>query len=135
MARILIVEDDRVTASFLEDVIKMNAKKYKYDSEYDIRFTVVDNAIDALKMLTIHSFELILTDILMAKMDGWEFITEVRKEHSRSDLPIIVVSAVRSADLKYEAVSKGATDGFAKPLRNKDLKRFITVIFNLILER
>jgi len=134
MARILIVEDDSSTATFLRDLITKSSRE-KYNSEYDISYDVADNAPSALQLMESRNYELVITDILMARMDGWEFIKRLRETHCRSMLPIIVVSAVSSVNLSFDAVASGANDGFVKPLKGAELARFVKVVFNLIAER
>lgn len=131
MARILIVEDDSVSAALINDVIIKHAKE-KYDSDWDLRTTIVHSAIDGLEILSIHEFELIITDILMAKVDGWEFIKAVRKKKTNSELPIVVVSAIDGAELEYKSKRVGASMWFTKPIHPKE---FSEKVFSLIAER
>lgn len=134
MARILIVEDDTATATFVQDVLQAAKKKY-YQSTWEMRFDHAKSAAEALKYIETRNYELVVTDILMAKMDGWELIKVLRKDKSRSQLPVLVITAIDGIDIRYESIRRGATDGFAKPIKGDELKRFIKVVFNLILER
>jgi CheY-like chemotaxis protein len=131
MARILIVEDDSISAALINDVITKYAKE-KYDSDWDLRVTVVYSGIEALEILNVHMFELIITDILMAKMDGWELIREIRKKYTNSELPIVVVSAIDGVELEYKSKRAGASMWFTKPIHPKE---FSESIFSLIAER
>lgn len=134
MARILIVEDSRACSMFVTDLITKYAHQ-KYESDFDLKIDVADSAIQALEMMKTRNYELIITDIMMSRMDGWALLSEIRKTKSKSELPVVILSAIESDDLKYESVRKGAVDGFAKPLRGAELKRFIDTVFNLITER
>jgi CheY-like chemotaxis protein len=131
MARILLVDDNPSVLKFIEDVLHTYAKT-KYASTWDLRITPVGSALQALDVVNEHNFELIITDILMARMDGWEFIREIRKKFPQFDTPIVVVSAIQGVDLKYESMRHGASAWFQKPLRTKD---FTTEVFKLIQER
>jgi CheY-like chemotaxis protein len=131
MARVLVVDDDTSILEFVKDILHKYAKK-EYKSDWELRVTTVPSAIKALEVVKEHNFELIITDILMAKMDGWEFIREIRKKFPQFDTPIVVMSAVRGIDLKYESMRHGASGWFEKPIRPKE---FATEVFKLVQER
>lgn len=131
MARILIVEDDKITLHFLSDVLKQYAKHY-YCSPWNLRISKANTAEEGLEFLKQHAFELIISDVLMAKMDGWQFIKEVRKDKNQADLPIVVVSAIDGTELEYYAKRHGASLWFTKPIKPKE---FSKQIFSLIAER
>lgn len=131
VARILVVDDDRTMLEFIRDVLYSYAK-HAYKSDWELRVTVANDAIQALEMINDHAYELIITDILMAKMDGWEFIREIRKRFPQFDTPIVVISAVEGVELKYESMRHGASAWFQKPLRPK---YFAKEVFKLIQER
>ncbi len=131
MARILILDDDTVTLEMFKDLLYKYAK-VDYKSAWQLRITVANDPITALGMIKEHNFELIITDILMAKLDGWEFIKEIRKKFPQFDVPIVVVSAISGADLEYAGMRNGASAWFHKPIHPKE---FATAIFKLIQER
>jgi len=131
MARVLLVDDDSSVLKFVEDILhKYVAIEYK--SEWELRVTAVNSAIKALEIVNEHNFELIITDILMARMDGWEFIREIRKKFPQFETPIVVMSAIEGAELEYESMRHGASAWFHKPLHPKE---FANEIFKLIQER
>ena len=131
MARILVVDDDSSILRFVEEILYKYAK-VEYASNWELRITTAKNAINALEVVKEHNFELIITDILMARMDGWEFIREIRKKFPQFDTPIAVMSAVEGIELKYESMRHGASAWFHKPLHPKE---FANEVFKLIQER
>jgi CheY-like chemotaxis protein len=131
MARILVVDDDLFMLEFIKDVLNKYAKT-EYKSDYELRITTTNDAISALERIKEHNFELIISDILMSKMDGWEFIREIRKRFPQFDTPIVIISAVQGVDLTYESMKHGASAWYQKPLHPKE---FATGIFKLIQER
>lgn len=131
MARVLLIEDDKVTMQLLSDVLNQYAKHH-YHSPWDLRISKAETAEEGLELLKQHSFELILTDIMLARMDGWQFIKEVRKNKNHADLPIVVVSAIDGTELEYYAKRHGASLWFTKPIKPKE---FSKQIFTLIAER
>lgn len=131
MARILIVDDDPVFLSMVSDALHQHAAS-EYQSDWDLRVTLCKDALAALEHVNIHAFELIITDIMMARMDGWEFIREIRKRFPQFDVPIVVVSAIDGIELKYEGMRHGASAWFHKPINPES---FSKEIFRLVQER
>jgi len=131
MARILVVDDDKSLLDFIKDILYKYAKT-EYKSEWALRVTTVTDAIKALELVKEHNFELIITDILMARMDGWEFIQEIRRKFPQFATPIVVMSAIQGVELKYESMRHGASAWFQKPLHPRE---FAKEVFKLIQER
>lgn len=131
MARVLIVDDDPGLLQFTEEVIVRYSKEY-YESKWPLKVETASNAIKALELVKEYEFELIITDILMARMDGWEFIRELRKRFPQFDTPIVVISAIEGVDLQYESMKHGASAWFKKPFSPKE---FAKEVFKLIQER
>jgi len=131
MARILLLDDEQTILAFLEDALTKYGKEF-YDSKWPLRFTKATTAEDALDIMEVHTFELAIVDIMLARMNGWEFIKEVRKHKSQSDLPIVVVSAIDGTELEYYSKRHGASLWFTKPIKPKE---FSKQVFNLLAER
>lgn len=131
MARVLIVDDDHAATRMINDIIKKYAETL-YKSDWELTITSVGNAISALEIIQEHNYELIITDILMARMDGWEFIREIRKKFPQFSVPIVVISAIEGVELEYEAMRHGASAWFRKPISSKN---FAKEVFKLIQER
>ena len=131
MARVLLVKDLLTDLALFADIIRKYAKHY-YHSPWNLRITKVKSAEEALEALKEHDFELIISDIHLARMNGWEFIKEIRKNKNHSDLPIVVVSAIDGTELEYYAKRYGASLWFTKPVKPKE---FSKQIFTLIAER
>lgn len=131
MARILVVDDDLFMLEYIQDILH-KYKKTEYKSDWELKITTTNNAISALELLKENVFELVITDILMAKMDGWEFIQEIRKKFPQFNTPIVIMSAIQADDLTYESMKHGASAWFQKPIRPKE---FSQEVFKLIQER
>jgi len=131
MARLLIVYDDAVLRKYMKDVLFKYSKRM-YVSKWPLQIEVASGALQALELIKEYACELIITDILMARMDGWEFIKELRKNFPQFDTPIVVVSAIEGVDLKYESMKHGASAWFRKPFSPKE---FAAEVFTLIQER
>lgn len=118
MARILVVDDDIIIRELIRDSLRKYSNRY-YTSSWDLDIDVVADAITALGLVKDNNYELIITDILMAKMDGWEFIKELRKRFPLFKVPIFVISAISGIELEYQAVKYGVSRVFGKPLSPK----------------
>jgi len=131
MSRILLLDDDELILTLIEDALTLFSKNF-YDSKWPLRFTKATTAEDALEIMEVHTFELAVVDIMLARMDGWQFIKEVRKHKTQSDLPIVVVSAIDGTELEYYSKRHGASLWFTKPIKPKEFSR---QVFNLLAER
>lgn len=108
--RIMIVDDD---AS-----IRLLYGKYLEDHGYTI--VLEDSAERAIHRLICNEhYDLIITDITMAKMDGWAFLDYIRNDLKKDEveLPVIVISGmIKSVDLELDALGHKANHCFTKPI-------------------
>jgi DNA-binding NtrC family response regulator len=113
---ILIIDDERAIRSSLRDILEYE----NYGVEE------AENAIKALEILKLKSFDVIFCDIKMPKMDGLEFLEQVK---TSVDAPIIMISGHGTIDTAVEALKKGAYDFIEKPL---DLNRLLVSVRNAL---
>lgn len=99
ISKILIVDDEPEIRAVVEEFLKI--------MNYEV--TTVSNGIEALDMMCVKKFDLVITDMMMPKMNGLELIRNIRKV--KSMLPIIVVTGT-----DYEALNQ-VQDEFTKALR------------------
>ncbi len=112
--KLLLVEDDRDLREALCQLLK--------DSGYDV--VCAENGREALDYLADAPPPcLVLLDLMMPIMNGWEFRAEQRKNTSISGIPVVVVTADGRADLK--ALALGADDYLRKPI---DIERLLDVV-------
>lgn len=106
--RILLVDDDRMLRKMYGDLLEHDGFEVVAES----------SALDALERITGgEKFDLVVTDIMMARMDGWEFLNILRKDLGMDSvsLPVIVVSAHFESDvLRAEAFKLGASSTYTK---------------------
>ena len=83
--KILLVDDEKLHREMYSD----------YLTKHGFDVTCESNAVSALEKLSKERFDLLVTDIMMAGMNGWELIKTIREDMKMSEikLPIIVVSA------------------------------------------
>ena len=112
MASILVIDDDRAVLA----TIKVLLERAGHAVE------AVDNSRTGLRLLETRSFDLLIVDIFMPGMDGFETMRLVRQ--SRPNMPIIVISgqqfslaSERPPDFLHMATRLGAISGLQKPFR------------------
>ena len=105
---ILVVEDD-------EDIIKL-LKIYLEGDGY--RVISAENGIDALKIIENIKVDLVVMDIMMPKMDGYELTKKIREKYT---IPIIILSAKNKDSDKIYGLNLGADDYIVKPFRTREL--------------
>ena len=104
--RVMIVDDQSTTRNILKRVIK--------NSGHEV--ITASSGEEALQYLQEMQFTLVLLDIVMPKMDGFEVLREIRQCYSMSALPVIMVSVRDGSDDILKAFSIGANDYVAKPI-------------------
>lgn len=105
--RILLVDDDTFTLKLFQD----------YLAAEGFNVIAVNSAQAALEILTRGDrVDLVITDIMMARMDGWEFLHMIRKKLNMDDLklPVIVMTAFICDTLEVKALQYGANGVYIK---------------------
>ena len=97
-ARVLVV-DDSVTTRLLEKGILEN-------NGYEVTLAV--DGVDALEKLANGAFDLVVSDVEMPRMNGFEFTRRVRREEAYRELPVILVTSLSSEEDKKTGVEAGA---------------------------
>ena len=115
MANILIIDDEKAIRKTLTEILAFEGHKIEEAADGE----------EGLKKFTEKSFDVVLCDIKMPKMDGIEFL-EKAKQHN-ADIPIIMISGHGNIDTAVDAVKKGAYDYISKP---PDLNRLLITIRN-----
>lgn len=110
MSKILIVDDEAAIRSALKEVL-----------EYEgFSISEAPDGETALKMVMKESFDLIFCDIKMPKLDGLDFLSELKKEEIH--VPVVMITGHGTIDTAVEAIKRGAYDFIQKPL---DLNRVL----------
>ncbi|MGI8884480.1 MAG: hybrid sensor histidine kinase/response regulator [Pyrinomonadaceae bacterium] len=89
----------------------------------------VESAAEALKSLAETDFDLILSDIGMPEMDGYQFIEKARSAPINSSVPAIALTAFASAEDRLRALTAGFMTHVSKPINFDELLRIIIKIF------
>lgn len=117
--RILVVEDDE----FLRNLLIVSLEREGYTA------VSVQDGVEALALFDAQPFDLVLLDVLMPRKDGFEVCAELRK---RSDVPIVMLTALNSADDTVRGFELGADDFISKPFTFKEVKARIQAILRRV---
>jgi two-component system cell cycle response regulator DivK len=121
VSKILYVEDHPAQRDIMAQMLEL--------SGYEV--AVACDGIDGVEQAHSWCPDLILMDLRMPRMDGFEAIKLLRSDPETADIPIIAISAWASAKHKERALDAGADEHFTKPV---DLSRLIETI-NRFLSR
>jgi DNA-binding NtrC family response regulator len=103
MAALLVVDDQRSASAFLEVLLTQEGHEV----------ATAANGAQALAAIERQAFDLVLSDLDMPEMDGFELLHRIGERWS--DLPVVVVTAVNEVEKIVEAVQLGAVDYLVKP--------------------
>ena len=115
MPSILIIDDEKAIRKTLSEILSFEGYKIEEASDGE----------EVLKRFSEYTFDLVLCDIKMPKVDGIEFLEKAREVNP--DIPIIMISGHGNIDTAVEAVKKGAFDYISKP---PDLNRLLITLRN-----
>lgn len=116
MKTILIVEDSSTTRALIRAVI---------EDISDFETVEAGSGFEALKMLPLQEYSLVITDINMPDINGLELINFIRNNPRYNQLPIIIVSTEKSEEDKKRGMALGATAYVTKPFKSSELQEII----------
>ena len=104
IAKILIIDDN---PKYLADALPM------YGYEVD----VAKDGLQGIKKLTAENsdFDLVLLDVMMPNMDGWETLRAIRQNKKVENIPIIMITAINEEQKEISGLKFGADDYIVKP--------------------
>jgi tubulin-specific chaperone A len=115
---VLMVNDDMRNVYALSSVLE----------EKDIMVLVGENGKEALELLEQHpEIELVLMDIMMPEMDGYETMEQIRRQPKCEDLPIIALTAKAMKGDRQKCIDAGANDYLSKPVDTDKLLSLLRV--------
>lgn len=120
MKRILVVDDSTTILKFVEDALKE-----KYEP------ILVKSGEVALRYLESHEVDLIILDIYMPMMDGYETFEKIKQDDKLKDIPVIFFTSGTEAECEIRALSMGAKDFIRKPFVGQVMLNRIQNILDL----
>ncbi|GAQ93868.1 DNA-binding transcriptional response regulator, NtrC family [Thermodesulfovibrio aggregans] len=113
MTNILVVDDEKITLKNLEHVLKKEG--------YEV--TATDNGVEALKLIEKQQFDIVLTDIKMEKVDGFEILRKCKSLYP--DVEVIMITGYATVENAVEAMRQGAFYYIAKPFKLDIIRKII----------
>lgn len=118
---ILIVDDTPVGRQTLESLL--------ISENYDLIFA--ENGETALAEAAEHKPDLILLDVMMPEMDGFEVCRRLRANPELSDIPVLLVTALDDRQSKLRGIEAGADDFITKPMDRAEMRARVRTITRL----
>jgi len=112
---ILLVEDTESVTMLLDDYLQARGH----------RLSIARDGLHGLSMAKTECFDLILLDIQMPGMDGFEVVKNLRADKTLRDVPVIALTALAMPGDRERCLAAGMTDYIGKPVRLKELARMI----------
>ena len=109
--KVLIVEDNLELLMLMQQLLKSYYRVY-----------IAPNGVEAMKIVQDKEIDLIVSDVMMPEMDGYELTRTIKGDANYNHLPIILLTAKKLAEDETEGLQAGADDFLTKPFRLKDLK-------------
>ena len=109
--RILIVEDDPAG----QDLARRTLAKLGYTLD------VASDGLAALDLVARHVPDLVITDVMMPRMDGWALVRILRSRAETAFIPVIFLTALDSSEHRIRGYRLGADDFLAKPFSPREL--------------
>jgi ATP-dependent Lon protease len=107
---LLLVDDEEIARNNLEHILSKEGHQVA---------TAVDGA-EALRQMNSAQFDLVLTDLRMAKLGGMELLEEIKGDHP--NVEVIIITGYATVDSAVEALQKGAYHYLAKPLKIDEVR-------------
>lgn len=101
---ILVVDDEKQNRALLSELLKD-----------DYKVLLAKNGVQALERAREHLPDLIMLDVLMPEMDGYQVIRELKADKLTSEIPVVFISALDSAGDEEKGLELGAVDYISKP--------------------
>jgi CheY-like chemotaxis protein len=122
---VLVVED--------EPMVRRALLRALATYKQPLRTLAAANGLQALQVLERHPVDLVLSDISMPEMDGWEFLTTAREKHP--DLTLVVVTGNKSPDMIRRCETLGVSGFVAKPVETDELCQHLDIVLAIARKR
>ena len=117
---ILVIDDSNTNVVLVEAIL--NSKGYHITTAMSVK--------EALPIIDDKPPKLILLDLLMPQISGYQFLEDLKKNDSTKDIPVIIVSAVTGKESRIKTKKLGAVDYIEKPIDINVLLRKVEEILN-----
>ena len=122
MLKALLIDDDAKLANLLGN----------YLTKFEIELNSTTKPTQALELIAEHQPDLVILDVMMPKMDGFEVCSGIREKHK---IPIIMLSARGESFDRIKGLDMGADDYIAKPFEPRELVARIHSLLRRVTEK
>lgn len=119
--KILIVEDSATQAARLEYILEKN----------NYKVVIAENGVEALDIIKDKQPDLVITDIIMPEMDGFELCEKIREDEKLAELPVIMLTQLSKPEDVTKGLKCGANDFIIKPYNGKLLTIHVKKIISI----
>lgn len=119
--KVLIIDDERL----LVKSTCMALNYYNFETEGAL------DGLEGLQKAEVMEPDVILLDIMMPAMDGWEVLDKLKENEATKDIPVVVFTAKEYSNGKTLSESKGADDFIAKPFEIDELVEVLKKTCNI----
>ena len=109
--KILVVDDEEFIRRLMENGLTENG--------FDVMTAV--NGFEAILAIEEGRPDLVITDIMMPRLTGIEFLKALKNNPSTRDIPVILISALDEADMVQQGLDMGAVDFITKPFKINEI--------------
>lgn len=120
-ARLLIVDDDSINLKILSDLIG--------SVRYEV--TAVTSGAEAISLVEKGGFDLLISDVMMPQLSGYELTRTVRRQFSAFELPVLLLTARNRAEDIVAGFQAGANDYVVKPVNALEFKARVNALVEL----
>ncbi len=119
MMKVLIVDDSHILRQMFSDILE----------SHDIRVTLASNGVEAIQKIQENFPDLVITDLVMPQMSGYELCRWIKKNPTTQSIPVVLCST-RSNDIdRYWGMKQGADAYLTKPFAPLELLKKIQELF------
>lgn len=113
--KILVIEDDSRIHAVIQTIFKIN----------NINADFANSGEKALDMVTQDNYSMILSDVMLPGLDGYDVLEEIKNNEQTKNIPFIFLSAFADDADVHKGLSKGADDYLTKPFTAKTLVNLV----------
>jgi chemosensory pili system protein ChpA (sensor histidine kinase/response regulator) len=113
--------EKQLTALVVDDSITMRRVTERLLERRGVKVLTARDGLDAISVLQEHEADIILLDIEMPRMDGYQFASHVRNDARFKDLPIIMITSRSGEKHRAKAIEVGVNDYLSKPYQESQL--------------
>jgi two-component system cell cycle response regulator len=109
--RVLVVDDDEDSRRLLTHLLERTG----------CQVVAADSGRAAIQALSSHEVDVVLLDVMMPKMDGFEVCRELKRTPATATLPVILITAKDDMETRAEGMNLGVSEFLAKPVNKNEL--------------